>query len=163
VDPSRTFHRARLAYRDVASATNRLTLIAARLPPGVISTHTLFCSRDTLDDEAQYCLLGLLNSLIANYLARLRVTTHVTTAIVGRLPVPRPAAGSPLFLVLARAARRLEANGLADEDAYLDLNAAAAHAYGVGPADYAHILSTFPLLPASLRQRAQGRLAGPCA
>lgn len=36
------FNRARIAYRDVASATNKLTLIAARLPAGVVSTHTVF-------------------------------------------------------------------------------------------------------------------------
>jgi hypothetical protein len=33
LDPGRTFGRPRLAYRDVSSATNRLTLIAAILPP----------------------------------------------------------------------------------------------------------------------------------
>ena len=38
--------RSRLAYRDVASSTNRLTLIAAIVPPGVLTTHTLFCSRE---------------------------------------------------------------------------------------------------------------------
>ena len=31
--------RARLAYRDVASATNKLTLIAAVLPSEVVTTH----------------------------------------------------------------------------------------------------------------------------
>jgi hypothetical protein len=40
--------RWRLAYRDVASATNRLTLIAAILPPGTVSTHTVFCLRTLL-------------------------------------------------------------------------------------------------------------------
>jgi hypothetical protein len=35
--------RARLAYRDVASATNRLTLIAAVIPARAATTHTLFC------------------------------------------------------------------------------------------------------------------------
>ena len=42
----RTFDRLRLAYRDVASATNRLTLIAALLPPGTVSTHTVFCLKN---------------------------------------------------------------------------------------------------------------------
>jgi hypothetical protein len=39
----RTFARPRLAYRDVAAATNKLTLIAAIIPAGVVTTHTLFC------------------------------------------------------------------------------------------------------------------------
>src|SRR5262249_55831982 len=80
-------HRWRLAYRDVASATNRLTLIAAMLPPGTVSTHTVFCLRTPLPLGAQRFLCGMFNSLLVNFLVRLRVTTHVTTAIVERLPV----------------------------------------------------------------------------
>ena len=34
--PERTFLRGRLAYRDVASASNRLTLIAAIVPAGTV-------------------------------------------------------------------------------------------------------------------------------
>ena len=79
----------RLAYRDVASATNRLTLIAALLPPGSVSTHTVFCLRTALPLIAQRFLCGLFNSLVVNYLVRFWVTTHVTTAIVERLPIPR--------------------------------------------------------------------------
>src|SRR4029077_1858160 len=60
--------RARLAYRDVASATNRVTLIAAVLPPCVISTHTVFCLRSPHPIAAQYFLCGLFNSLVVNYL-----------------------------------------------------------------------------------------------
>ena len=37
----------RIAYRDVASATNKLTLIAAMLPAGTVSTHTVFVSKTT--------------------------------------------------------------------------------------------------------------------
>ena len=73
----------------MASATNRLTLIAAILPAGSVSTHTLFCLRTPLPLPSQHFLCGLFNSLVVNYLVRLRVTTHVTTTIVERLPVPR--------------------------------------------------------------------------
>src|SRR4030095_1735587 len=37
--------RPRLAYREVAAATNRLTLIAAIVPASVVTTHTIFCLR----------------------------------------------------------------------------------------------------------------------
>src|SRR5262249_32855290 len=50
------FDRRRLAYRDVASATNRLTLIAALLPAGCVSTHTVFCLRTVLPLRDQYLL-----------------------------------------------------------------------------------------------------------
>jgi hypothetical protein len=39
----------RLAYRDVASATNRLTLIAAIVPADAVTTHTLFCVKTALN------------------------------------------------------------------------------------------------------------------
>ena len=152
VDPARTFGRARIAYREVASATNRLTLIAARLAVGTISTHTVFCSRDKLGVDAHYCLLALLNSLVANYLVRLRVTTHVTATVMARLPVPRPASRSSEFTELARLARALEQGGVTrHEDAYARLNALAAHLYGLTPSQYAYVVSTFPLLSPDLR------------
>ena len=61
VDLSRSTHgialttasRARIAYRDVASATNRLTLIAAMLPANAVSTHTVFCLKSDLDEHSQ--------------------------------------------------------------------------------------------------------------
>src|SRR5262249_29688886 len=62
--------RSRLAYRDVASATNRVTLIAAVLPRGVVPTHTVFCLRTALPLTAQYFLCGMFNSLVVNYLVR---------------------------------------------------------------------------------------------
>ena len=161
VDADCTFRRSRLAYRDVASATNRLTLLAARLAAGTISTHTLFCSKDTLGEDAQYCLLALLNSLVANYLVRLRVTTHVTTAIMARLPVPRPSSRSHEFHELATLARELERTGLAGHDStYARLNAIATRLYGLTGAQYRHVLGTFPLLPRDLIHAAASAYGG---
>ena len=96
--------RARLAYRDVASATNRLTLIAAVIPARAVTTHTLFCLKSPLPADAQQVLCGLLNSFVANYLIRLRVNTHVTVALVSRLPAPVVPSTSPAFET-ARTAR----------------------------------------------------------
>src|SRR5262249_24879912 len=53
--PSR-FDRPRLAYRDVASATNRQTLVAAILPGDCVSTHTVFCLRSKLPLAAPHFL-----------------------------------------------------------------------------------------------------------
>ena len=58
------------------------------LPAGVVTTHTVFCLKDLLDDECQEYLCGILNSFVANYLVRMRVSTHVTSGIIDRLPVP---------------------------------------------------------------------------
>jgi hypothetical protein len=152
IDPAISFTRARIAYRDVASATNKLTLIAAMLPAGIITTHTVFCLKTPLEEQDQWCLLGLMNSLIANYLVRLRVTTHVTTAVMSRLPVPRPATGSLEFNELARLSRQLATTGIAEHSPeYAVLNTIAARLYGITPDEYAFILDSFPLIPQQQR------------
>jgi len=92
---SSAFGRPRLACRDVASASNRLTLIAAIVPAGAVTTHTLLCARNPLTPEAAHCLCGLLNSYVANYLVRLRMTTHIGVRNLSWLPVPVVPAGSP--------------------------------------------------------------------
>ncbi len=147
----RPFERARLAYRDVASSTNRLTLIAAILPAGVVTTHTLFCLRDPPDDDVQHFLAGIFNSFVANFMIRLRVTTHVTVSIVERLPVPKPAAGSTEFTTMAALARRLAADP-ADEASMAQLQGLAARLYELDASAFAHVLATFPLVHAGLRE-----------
>ena len=99
--PDRVPRRARLAYRDVASATNRLTLIAAIVPARAVTTHTLFCLKTPLPLDAQHVLCALLNSFVANYLVRFRVNTHVTASLLARLPVPLVTAPRPGFGRLA--------------------------------------------------------------
>jgi hypothetical protein len=164
LDPDRTFRRMRLAYRDVASATNRLTVIAALLPAGTISTHTLFCLRTFLSADDQYCLLALLNSLVTNYLVRLQVTTHVTAALMARLPVPRPKRDSTMFRRLSALARSLESTGMeSGHGAYVELNSAVAELYALNVAQYERIVETFPLLDEELRRQCvidfNGRIA----
>lgn len=148
----RQLAQRRIGYRNVASATNRTTLIAAVIPGGVVTTHTIFCSRETLDDDDLYCLLALLNSLAANYLVRLQVSTHVPAALMARLPVPRPSHDDPRFAELGHLARTLERRGAEDGQAALvRLNAIAASLYGLTPRQYRHVIGTFPLLPDALR------------
>jgi hypothetical protein len=159
VDLSRSTHgfvgtplRARIAYRDVASATNKLTLIAAMLPANAISTHTVFCLKTALDEHSQWALLGLLNSFVANFLVRLNVTTHVTSALMSRLRVPRP--NERHIDRLAALSRSLNATGIDHpSSAYAELNALAATLYGVTTEEYAFILESFPLIAKSTRDR----------
>jgi hypothetical protein len=158
VERARTWGRLRLAYRDVAGATNRLTLIAALLPPDTLSTHTLFCLKTPLDEADQWCLLALLNSFVANYFVRLHVTTHVTTAIVARLPAPRPARGSQTHRALSSLARRLTQGVDRDLEAYVELQARVAGLYGLSRDQFAHIVSTFPLVDGAVRMAAVERM-----
>ena len=144
--------QSRLAYRDVASATNRVTLIAALLPPACASTHTLFCLRTRMSRRLQHLLCGLFNSLVVNFLVRLTVTTHVTTAIVEQLPIPswRHAPGAARDIAaLARVLRRGP-----NVDAYARLNALAARWYQLTEEEFARVLDTFPLIEETERSRA---------
>jgi hypothetical protein len=163
--------RPRLAYRDVSSPTNRLTLIAAIVPAYVVTTHTMFCLRSTLDIEAQHGLCALLNSVVANYLVRMRVSSHVTVAMLDRLPVPfapwpaapveaeadadSDSADSDSFVTLASLAAELSrspAETVLRSDAYVRLQALAAHAYGLTTDEFRHVLSTFPLIERTEKQ-----------
>jgi hypothetical protein len=129
--------------------------MAAVLPQGVVSTHTVYCSRTALADDDAWCLAALLNSLVANFLVRLQMTTHVTTALMARLPVPRPRPGTPEHAALATGARALAGHDSieAAPDEYAALDAQSAHLYGLTFAQYEHVVSTFPLLAPSLRAR----------
>ena len=152
LDPGASFGVTRVCYRDVASFSNRLTLIAALLPAGTVSTHTVFCAKQALSPPDAWCLVGLLNSLMANYLVRLQMSTHVTAALMARLPVPRPKPGSSDAREMAALSERLSRTTLeGDVDAYARLNALAARLYGLSADEYRHIVSTFPLLPEEVR------------
>ncbi len=147
--------RPRLAYRDVAGATNRLTLIAALLPPHTVSTHTVVCLKTPLSRRAELVLLALLNSFVVNYLVRLRVGTHVTTAIVESLRVPVVPPGTVAFERLHDLAQALiHAPAPEQTPEYIDLQAAAAHLYGLTRDEFAHVLGTFPLVDIEVRRAA---------
>jgi hypothetical protein len=152
----RVARRSRLAYRDIASATNRLTLIAAIVPAHAVTTHTLFCLRTPLPEADQRVLCALFNSYVANYLVRFRVNTHVTVSLVSRLPVPIVRRGDALFDRLSALADALiDGEGpVEDLGEHAELQAIVARLYGLTTADFEHVLSTFPLVPERVRQAA---------
>jgi Eco57I restriction-modification methylase/MmeI, DNA-methyltransferase domain len=150
--PSAPHERPRLAYRDVASATNRTTLVAAMLPAQCVSTHTLFCLRTRLPPRSQYFLCALFNSFVVNFLVRLRVTTHVTTAVVEQLPIPTAETAPGAFRQIAALGRLLSTRR--DPAALAMLNARVAELYQLSAAEFAHILGTFPLIAVEEREQA---------
>jgi hypothetical protein len=142
--------RPRLGYRDVASATNRLTLIATVLPAHCVSTHTVFCLRTPLPSQMHYLLSGFFNSLVVNYLVRLRVTMHVTTATVEQLPIPTTEGAPAACREIAALARLLARRP--DRTAFARLNARVAQLYQLSSQEFEHILETFPLIPREERE-----------
>jgi N-6 DNA Methylase/Eco57I restriction-modification methylase len=151
IDPAR-YARPRLAYRDVAGAGNRLTLIAGILPSNCLSTHTVFCLRTPLAVRAQWFLCGLFNSFVVNYLVRMRVTTHVTTSTVERLPLPTPVDSPRGFREIAALAQLLSRRD--DTMAASRLQSTVARLYQLSADEFAHVLSTFPLIPREQRESA---------
>jgi hypothetical protein len=151
----RVSRRARLAYRDVASATNRLTLIAAIIPARAVTTHTLFCLKTPLSLESQMVLCGLLNSYVANYLIRLRVNTHVTASLISRLPVPCVTRDDRLFgRIVALVRELIDGENPAEEtETYAELQALVATLYALSVTELEHVLSTFPIVLEDVRSR----------
>jgi hypothetical protein len=144
LDPARSFNRDRLAYRDVASSTNRLSLIAAILPAGVVTTHSLFCLKSVLSSDDQAFLCGMLNSFAANYLVRQVMTTHLGSTTVEALRVPRPSCHSMVFHEMVRLVNCLRRNPDGGDAARLQ--GLAARCYGLTLDEFGHVLSTFPLV-----------------
>jgi hypothetical protein len=151
------YRRARLAYRDVAGATNRLTLIAAVLPAACVSTHTVLCLRTALRASAQQLLCGLFNSFVVNFLVRLRVSTHVTTGIVEQLPIPTADTAPRACREIGAMARLLARRR--DPVVMARLQARVARLYQLSAAEFAHVLDTFPLIPRSERDAALEQFA----
>ena len=117
-----------------------------------MSTHTVFCLRTPVPLAAQWCLCGLFNSFVVNYLVRMRVTTHVTTSTVERLPLPTQADSPRAFREIAAIARLLSRRD--DAVAAARLQATVAGLYQLSADEFAHVLSTFPLVPKQERDRA---------
>jgi hypothetical protein len=153
--PTEPWRRWRLAYRDISSPTNTRSLIAAILPPGCVSTHTLFCLRTRASLPTQLYLCGMLNSLVADWFVRRFLGAHVTTRLMARLPVPRPTPADPRWRRVVRLSARLM-RAPADEHAQGELHVVAAELYGLGPEAMATVVSDFPRLPPAVRDRLSG-------
>jgi hypothetical protein len=150
--PDGRYMHHRLAYRDVSSVGNMRSLIAAVLPPNVVTTHTVFCLRTAVSLEASHFLSGVLNSLVMNLVVRMLMGGHVTTSLAEQLPVPVWTAG-PSQRRIARMAGRL-ARGHRSELLEARLDAEVATMYGVELGDYERIMKGFPLVSRELRRMA---------
>ena len=145
--------RPRLGYREVAASTNRMTLIAAIVPAGAVTTHTIFCMREPRDQALHWFLCGVFNSFVANYLIRIRGGTHVPAAVIHQLPVPAAARDSAAFTQIVRLSRAAAADPR-DADSRADLQARVTRAYGLDERDLIHVLGTFPIVPQEERDDA---------
>ena len=164
-------YRARIAFRDIARATDPRTVIACLVPPKVFINHTAPYllwphGEESIyphsDEKDQAFLLGVLSSLPLDWYARRFVETHLTYFVINPFPIPRPRRENILWQRVVQLAGRLAcpddrfadwANkvdvicGPIDEDEKEDhiheLDAVAAHLYGLNEAQLIHIFETF--------------------
>jgi len=169
----------RLAFRDIASATNERTMIATILPPNIFCGHTVSSLRvikkgvRVVSEALQLYLVGVLNSFVFDWSLRLKVTTHCSFFHVYGQPVPRLISSDTRFQKIARLSAQLicttpafdalaQAAGLAGhQEAVIDpaaraglraeLDAQVAHLYSLTEAELAHVLESFPLVKAEAK------------
>jgi hypothetical protein len=163
------YQSARLVFRDVASDTNERTMIAAVVPPCVFCGNTLIAS-DSLGSDDLLVVVALLDSFVYDLIIRQKVATHCNMFYVYQVPVPRIVKNSCLYNAILRRAGRLvctaelfdclwqeamgtpwtPASGATDpaERARLraELDGLVAHLYGLTEKEFAHVLSTFPVV-----------------
>lgn len=102
--------RPRIAFRDVTNATNTRTIVAALVPGNVVITNQapfLLWPRGSAVDQA--FLLGVLSSMVLDWVARRVVELHLNFHIFNSLPVADPGPGHPVRDRLVEIAGRLAA------------------------------------------------------
>ncbi len=100
----------RIAFRDVARATDQRTTIACLLPGDSVLVHNspyLLRRSGSWGDEAY--LLGVMSSIPFDWYSRRFVETHVTFDLLGAFPMPRPAESDPLRRRIIQVSARLAA------------------------------------------------------
>ena len=164
-------YRARIAFRDIARATDPRTVIACLVPPNVFITdvgpYFLWPHREESmyphsDEKDQAFLLGILSSLPLDWYARRFVETHLTYFTLNPFPIPRPPRENILWQRVVQLAGKLACpdNRFADwankvdvicgpidedekEDHIHELDAVVAHLYGLNEGQLIHIFETF--------------------
>ena len=136
---------------------NARSLIAAIVPAGVVTTHTIFCLRSPIPADAGFFLCGVFNSYVLNAVVRLLMGGHVTTSLVERLPVP-PFARGRLERRIARLSRRVSM-GPRSPVLSARLQAEVARLYQIDGVEFRRLLEGFPLVPIDEREAAVRALA----
>lgn len=154
---------ARIAFRDIARATDTRTVIAALVPPHrVIANQAPYLLWKHGDARDEAYVLGVLASIPLDWYARRLVETHVNFHILNGFPIPRPGRDDPLRQRVERISGRLAARDdrfaeWADavgvpvgsvstdeqEDLVAELDALVSQLYGLEPEEVEHIFETF--------------------
>jgi hypothetical protein len=164
------YSHIRPGVRAIAANTNERTLIAAMLPPLVGTGNSILTIPEPLSSADALCLVALLNSFVLDVVLRMKITNNVNMFYLYQLPVPRLKPDHPTFRAIVPRAAQLTCTTPAFADLWQqvmgtawdknqtatdpatrqrlrsELDALIAHLYGLSRSDFAHILSTFPLV-----------------
>jgi hypothetical protein len=170
------YQNYRLVYRDIARNTDNRTMIAAILPRHVFAGNTLYTARPFGSANEMLFVLSMLNSFSLDFMIRQKVSAHCNMFYVYQVPVPRLTEDNPEFAPIVERAAKLicttpEFDDLAREAGLRDhsegvtdeaerarlraeLDGMIAHLYGLTEEEFAHVLSTFPLVSVEVKEAA---------
>jgi hypothetical protein len=173
---SLTYEFNRLAFRDITSSTNERSLIATVIPAKCFAGNTLVLSSTPIKGDLLCFIVALFDSFVIDWMIRRKITSHCNMFYMYQLPVPRLIEKDAAFGPIAKRAARLictmpEFDDLAKEvglkshkDGTTDpgergklraeLDGLIAHLYGLTEDEFAHILSTFPIVPEATKKAA---------
>ncbi|WP_420174887.1 hypothetical protein [Luteococcus sp. OSA5] len=146
--------RSRIGFCDITGQTNERSLLAARIPGGVVCGNKVpTLTFPEHDAEREDLFLALANSLVVDWMLRRIVTTTVNFFLLDTLPLPNIETCSEVGHELIKITRSLTAS---EGDSSADLrsvgqlrarsDALVAAAWGLNVADMEVVLRDFPLL-----------------
>ena len=148
----------RCGFCDVTGQTNERSVLATLLPANHPSGHSLSIVKQSITTDQHLVFIAAATSLAAEFLLRQKIANHLSFPYLYTWPLVRPRLDEKEFLALATRAARLVsitpeiqlAEPALDlrERALLraEIDAIVASLYGLSPAEFAYMLTTFPLL-----------------
>lgn len=166
----------RFGYRAIASSTNARSIISMIVPKNVVCSHSLNVALPIQDNRYMLFICATLNSLFFDFSLRQKVSSNLTMFFIYQTPVPRLTSGDKYFWDIVQRAAKLictapefdelaqevglnsHREGVTDETERAQLRAELdgiiAHLYGLTEAEFAYILTTFPIVPEAVKQAA---------
>jgi hypothetical protein len=164
-----SYQKYRLAHRAIGRSTDERAMIAAMLPPMVLTGHSINIVESPEDSRDHLFLQACLNSFSFDYYLRQQVSANLTQYFIYQCPVPRLLAENENYTALVTRSSQLSCttaefdelaieaglrghrDGATDpvERARLraEIDGLVAHLYGLTDEEFLHMLATFPLVP----------------
>ncbi len=166
------YESIRLGFRDITATTNERSLIASIIPAKCYAGNTLVVSSTQNDPHTLVFVTSLFDSFTIDWLIRKKITAHCNMFYMYQLPIPRlTKKDAALLSIVERTARLICTTSEFDDLAKdifggrataksvgvtesvacaklrAELDGLIAHLYGLTEDEFAHILTTFPLVP----------------